>query len=359
MRRAVAAAGLSLGLAASSGCGPEIPVPDGIGIYVAREGALIRLPKEHTESYVLNPWVKLAEPHPTVVIHRPGLAIGGVRLVKVHPDGSCGTEGRCSQDVAFHMEPLRERIYALRPDAPLEPDVYALVLKQGPRRDEVAALQVLEPAGLTLEAALAKHLEAVGRARLDSLRVTGETTIQPGGLAASARYTFQIECARPHSIRYEVQTLVDSVIGYDGERAWRKRGSAGEVEWLPPEDGESSRRQALECLNRGLLGYRDLELLGRDSRDGRSRLVVGATHAGERVNAYLDAESFLLVGADGWRVEGSGEQPWTRRYSQFTEFDGVTVPRATLFLAGRSATSTGIATFEPNVSIAPARFRRP
>jgi len=185
-------------------------------------------------------------------------------------------------------------------------------------------------AAQTVDEIIAKNIKARGGMEkikaVKTMRFTGKMTMGQGMEAP-----FTMTMARPNRSRVEftIQGMT-GVQAFDGKHAWASLPFAGrkEPEAMSEEDSKQMGDQA--DFDGFLVDYaakgNKVELIGKDKFEGTDAYKLKVTQAsGNTRTIWIDAETFLELGADGKRTMRGTEIEFKSTTSDYKEVGGMLV----------------------------------
>jgi len=230
-----------------------------------------------------------------------------------------------------------------------------------------AALLVPAATAQTADELIAKNLAARGGKErilaVRSARITGSLSVGKMGTAPMT-----LEWRRPDRVRlsFEMQGL-EGVQAYDGTTAWTLLPFHGQTrpEAVPSDDLQRFRDMADfdgPLVDYALKGYR-VELAGREAFQGTPAYKLVLTRAsGDSQAIYLDAETYLVIGATGKTNAGGAEQEYEMTVSDYKTFGGLLFACSKERRTKGAANAGQVTTYEKvelDVDIADDRFTMP
>lgn len=227
------------------------------------------------------------------------------------------------------------------------------------------ALAVSAPAQ-TVDEIVAKNIAARGGLEkikaVQSMRMSGKTTIGPGGEAPMT-----IELKRPHKARLDVtvqgMTLTQA---YDGKNGWQINpfGGGHNAEPMSPEDLKDAEEQA--DLDGPLVDWKDkghkVELVGKDKVEGTDAFKLKVTLKNGNVQyIYLDADSYLDIKTEEKRTIRGTEMETEQTIGDYKEVAGLMIPHSleTGAKGHPEKQKITIEKVETNIPIDDSRFEMP
>jgi len=203
-----------------------------------------------------------------------------------------------------------------------------------PRLTCVLALGLALPlAAQSVDEIVAKNIAARGGLEkmkaVQSLRMTGKTTIGPGGEAPLV-----IELKRPHKARLDItvqgMTLTQA---YDGKDGWVINPFAGSksAEPMSPEDLKEAEEQA--DLDGPLVDWKEkghkVELVGKDKVEGTDAWKLKVTLKNGNIEyIYLDTDSYLDIKTEEKRTVRGTETETEQTIGDYKEVSGLMIPHS-------------------------------
>lgn len=211
----------------------------------------------------------------------------------------------------------------------------------------------------SVEQVLEKYVRALGGrealARLTTRVVKGSRVGADGVLVPEEIYQKAPD-------KMFVKTTYPSITftsGFDGERAWSRDGKG--TDQLNDEFAEALRREA-EFYNGVRMRelYPKLNVVGRETIDGRETYVVGAPASDRDVERfYFDAQTGLLVRRYVEFKTALGPTPVRVDYEDYREVDGVKLPFRLRWSNPRYSWGRKVDEIKHNVTIDEAKFNPP
>ncbi len=180
----------------------------------------------------------------------------------------------------------------------------------------------------TVEEIVDRHLAAIGGkekiSAIQTVRMSGKQSFGPQ-LAG-----FQLLWKRPNQIRieFEVQGMV-GIQAYDGKQAWAVMPFLGknDPEAMSEEDTRQIADQA-DLIEGPLFDWKSkghqVVLLGREAVEGTDAWKLKITKKnGEVTYAWLEAESYLQIKAEGKRKRGDQEFEFEASMGDYKEVGGL------------------------------------
>jgi len=211
---------------------------------------------------------------------------------------------------------------------------------------------------------LAKHYEACGglakMKAVNTTRVTGTMTMGPGMEAP-----LMIEKKRPGMSRMEftIQGMT-GVQAFDGAKMWSLMPFMGKKD---PEVGtDEDNKIALDDadFDGPLVDYKTkghtIELVGKEQVDGADAYKLKVTKKSGTIEYYyLDAETYLLVKAEGKIKRRGTEMDGERTFSDYKDVDGLMQPFSVEIGTKEMKQKLAFSKIEMNVPLDDARFAVP
>jgi outer membrane lipoprotein-sorting protein len=185
----------------------------------------------------------------------------------------------------------------------------------------------------TVDVVVSKNIEARGGLAkikaVKSMRMTGRTTVGPGGEAPLV-----IEFKRPNKIRLDI-TLQGMTLtqAYDGKNGWQINPFAGSKNAEPMSPEELKQADDQSDIDGSLVDWKakghTVELLGKEKVEGTDAYKLKVTLKSETIHyLYLDADSYLDIKLESKRTIRGTETEAEQTIGDYKEVGGLLIPHA-------------------------------
>jgi outer membrane lipoprotein-sorting protein len=224
---------------------------------------------------------------------------------------------------------------------------------------------VPDPAPLTVDQIVQKHIEALGGAEkvnaIQTLVVTGKASILG---QTEAPLTIQVK--RPNLLRLEMTFEGKKIVqAFDGATAWTINPMSGSEPKQSSDDDTRAAQESSDFIGGNLVDYKSkgnaVELVDQEEIDGIAVYKLKITKkSGSIEYDYLDAKSFLPIRTEGKRLQLGQVVLYESKIANYKPVEGVLMPFSlTQLVNGRLAMEITIDKMDANVPVDEAVFKMP